>query len=131
MLIRTMNQFPNKYCVSTRSYVSDNNKSTNTKTTQTKPDTLEMDSNTCTTKNRWNESEYSRKIDSYVSDQQEKIFKVKEYIFNIIKSNDFNKNPEKYMSTWKFERGHTEEFRMTEDTAFEVIKRMLKDKTLP
>jgi hypothetical protein len=72
--------------------------------------------------------EYLSMIDSYVSDQQEKIFNVKEYVFGIIKSESFNKDPEKYMNVWKFERGHTEEYRMTEDTAFNVIKNMLKDK---
>lgn len=43
-----------------------------------------------------------------------------------ITSKEFLKNPHKYMTKWKKERGFTEELRLPEDWSHEVIKDLFK-----
>jgi hypothetical protein len=58
--------------------------------------------------------------------------KLYDYLINIIDKAHFQKNPVGYMTTWREERGGTEEFRYPEDTAhLFFVQAVGKIRTLP
>jgi hypothetical protein len=72
------------------------------------------------------DAEYTDLVKKYVSDENNN-YNTRDYIKNIISSKEFNDNHYSYMSKWARDRGASEEYRIPEDYAREVIRKMIND----